>query len=119
MVSYFSDIIRDLKDRTQVATDALFDGEGTAEVRAYSSLFRSFMFRCSVLREEEHAFMIGWGVVRARKCGQGRFGRKGNATRIGTWYNPTNQISQAIGHISFRLVGLRHVPSRSSVLATS
>lgn len=33
MVSYFSDIVKDLKDRTQVAADALLDGEGTAEVR--------------------------------------------------------------------------------------
>jgi hypothetical protein len=33
MVSYFSDIVKDLKDRTQVATSVLLDGEETAEVR--------------------------------------------------------------------------------------
>jgi hypothetical protein len=32
MVSYFSDIVKDLKDRTQIATNALMEGEGTAEV---------------------------------------------------------------------------------------
>ena len=32
MVSYFSDVVRDLKDRTQVATKVLMEGEGTAEV---------------------------------------------------------------------------------------
>jgi len=31
MVSYFSDVVKDLKDRTQVATDALFQGESNAE----------------------------------------------------------------------------------------
>ena len=32
MVSYFSDVVKDLKDRTQVATKVLMEGEGTAEV---------------------------------------------------------------------------------------
>lgn len=31
MVSYFSGVVKDLKDRTQVATNALTDGKGTAE----------------------------------------------------------------------------------------
>jgi hypothetical protein len=32
MTSYFSDIVRDLKDRTEVATNALTESEETAEV---------------------------------------------------------------------------------------
>jgi len=31
MVSYFSDVVKDLKERTDVATKALMEGEGTAE----------------------------------------------------------------------------------------
>jgi hypothetical protein len=32
MTSYFSDIVKDLKDRTEIATHALMDSEETAEV---------------------------------------------------------------------------------------
>lgn len=32
MTSYFSDIVRDLKDRTEIATKALMESEATAEV---------------------------------------------------------------------------------------
>jgi hypothetical protein len=37
MVSYFSDVVKDLKDRTQVATKVLMEGEGTAEVSLCST----------------------------------------------------------------------------------
>jgi U3 small nucleolar RNA-associated protein 3 len=34
MVSYFADVVKDLRDRTDVVTKALMEGEGTAEVSA-------------------------------------------------------------------------------------
>ena len=38
MTSYFSDIVKDLKDRTEIATNALMDSEETAEVSFDSTL---------------------------------------------------------------------------------
>ena len=32
MVSYFSDVVKDLKDRTEIGTKVLMEGEGNAEV---------------------------------------------------------------------------------------
>jgi len=43
MVSYFSGIVMDLKGRTDVATKALMDSEGTAEVSKSSTLQYAFM----------------------------------------------------------------------------
>ena len=43
MVSYFSDIVKDLVENTDVATKALFESEaGTAEVSQIIPLFGSF-----------------------------------------------------------------------------
>jgi U3 small nucleolar RNA-associated protein 3 len=63
MVSYFSDIVSDLKDRTQVATSALMDGAGTAEVRPTPAglFFPGSFVSCS--SRKENAFVIGWSVV--------------------------------------------------------
>ena len=38
MTSYFSDIVRDLKERTEIATNALMESEETAEVSFYRTI---------------------------------------------------------------------------------
>ena len=53
IVSYFSDIVKDLKDKTMVATKALMEGEqGTAEVSGTAQELINL-----------DALMIGWSIV--------------------------------------------------------
>lgn len=51
MVSYFSDIVKDLKDRTQIATNALMEGEGTAESVGATTKGQQYLLTKSMLQK--------------------------------------------------------------------
>lgn len=51
MVSYFSDIVKDLKDRTQIATNALMEGEGTAESIGATTKGQQYLLTKSMLQK--------------------------------------------------------------------
>jgi len=51
MVSYFSDIVKNLKDRTQIATNALMEGDGTAESVGATTKGQQYLLTKSMLQK--------------------------------------------------------------------
>jgi len=69
MVSYFSDIVKDLKDRTQVATKALMDGEGTAESVGATIKGQQYLLTRSMLQKSITLNSIMYILLRYASAG--------------------------------------------------
>mmetsp|Transcript_47075 Transcript_47075/g.52436 ORF Transcript_47075/g.52436 Transcript_47075/m.52436 type:complete len:689 (-) Transcript_47075:6636-8702(-) len=69
MVSYFSDIVKDLKDRTQVATKALMEGEGTAESVGATVKGQQYLLTRSMLQKSIALNSIMYILLRYASAG--------------------------------------------------